>query len=151
LITYITDNVSIIEYRLDILEDVLANPDLRAAMESALPLIDELEETNLTDARGSNNDPPFIQTVRRLGELEVYVDCIHKLQLGFTDCDVKSAGLSRLKAIIGKVYEDPDFKALVMLTNGKLLLRHVKISWIITRQMAIYMFLIMIFLRCLPL
>ncbi|HEX2954689.1 MAG TPA: hypothetical protein VHR47_11995, partial [Bacillota bacterium] len=113
LLQYVTDDPATLTYRLDIIDDLLANPGLLTAIENTLPLIDELEESVLTDARGSNNDPPFIQTVRRLGELEVYVDCIHKLQTGFTNGKLQSIGLTDFRRKIASVYEDPDFMSLV--------------------------------------
>lgn len=75
LLRMISVDPEVINYRLDVIEDLLANPELSAALEAILPLLDDLE-ANLINTPMSMNDYPFLQTVNRLGELEVYVDCI---------------------------------------------------------------------------
>ncbi|HEX3048844.1 MAG TPA: hypothetical protein VHY08_29110 [Bacillota bacterium] len=106
LLNKITHHPEIINYRLDIFEDLMANPELPQTFEDILPLLDNL------DTPGYVDDSKFLQIVNRLGELEVYVDCIKRLQLGFNGAVIKSRGLSELRQVVNEVFDNADFKAL---------------------------------------
>lgn len=113
LLKMLTQKPEIINYRLDIITDLLANPDLGAALESILPVLDQLEESATAKIRDYVADSPFLQTVYRLGELEIYVDCINKLQTCLQPAVLNSKGLLKLKSVINQVAGNPEFTSLV--------------------------------------
>jgi hypothetical protein len=112
LLKMLTRKPEIIDYRLDIITDLLANPRLAAALESIMPMLDQLEESVAVKVRDYVVDSPFLQTVYRLGELEVYVDCINQLQTCLQPAVLKSTGLLKLKGVIHQVAGNPEFTSL---------------------------------------
>lgn len=113
LLKILTQKPEIINYRLDIITDLLANPGLAAALESIMPTLDQLEESAAVKVQDSMNDSSFLQTVYRLGELEIYVDCINKLQTCLQVATLNSKGFLRLKSVIHQVAGNPEFASLV--------------------------------------
>ena len=65
-----------ITYRRRILADLAASPPLREALEELLP---KLRELTLFSRSGAETDSPLLQAIRRMGELELYVECIEQL------------------------------------------------------------------------
>lgn len=112
LLKMLTEQPEVINYRLDIVTDLLANPDLAVAFESILPILDQLEESATVKVQDYVSESPFLQTVYRLGELEIYVDCINRLQTCFQSAGLNSKGLLTMKSVIHEVAGNPEFTSI---------------------------------------
>lgn len=111
IISQMTDNYEVIKYRLDILEDLLRNPKICNAFEELLPTMEELLEFDTQDIY--SDDP--VQHISKLGELELYIECVKKLKSCLTDdkFETKSEGLNTLKAILEEIVQSNTFISLV--------------------------------------
>ena len=110
--TYITDDINTIKFRVDIIEDLLNNPDICGCLEEMLHLINELENY------GSNFylvNQDLMRVVNRLGELNLFLKCIQKLKQSFEEVIsmIKSEGLSKLYDKIISIYESDEFQNLL--------------------------------------
>ncbi len=96
----------VIGYRLDVLDDFLNNPALLARLEDLLPRLAHL---------GYLGEYPFHnfleQVSARLGELEIYVECVGLLRAALEDPQVElhSAGLRQLREQVQALANDPAF------------------------------------------
>lgn len=99
-----------IRYRQDILDDLLRCPDLVENMEGIGPRLSELGKY-----QSFNQEEDLLYEVTwRLGELEVYVDCIRQLNqaLGEHETSLKSTGFKELRRLLSCIEEDEVFKNL---------------------------------------
>ena len=109
LMTSLPADAETIRYRQEVLWELIDRPDLAERCAAVLPLVDDLA----ISGRSRRNDiPPLLQAVRRLSELEVYVDCIKGLAAALDTEDLGSVGLRRLRSWIDEVRSDPVFASL---------------------------------------
>ncbi len=101
----------ILNYRLDVLEDLLRSPELASSLEVALEIITVLE--------GYMIQPQWDQSelrkvAWRLSELENYINCIEHLHAALTapDVDLQSHALCTLRDRINAVAAEPLFNEL---------------------------------------
>jgi hypothetical protein len=73
----LSDDPATIAYRQDALEDVLSNPALADGLAALLPSLNQL---GFYGNPARPNEPALQQTLYRLGELELYVDCVQLLR-----------------------------------------------------------------------
>ncbi len=102
----------VIRYRQDIIADLLSQPGLVTELEALQPLIGQLSayrtyKTGHTSKLG--------QLSWRLGELEIYVDCVQKLKsvLTETGLNLRATGLCRLRDLVKDIAAEASFQRLV--------------------------------------
>lgn len=103
------DEPETIRYRQAIIEDFLSAPGLIEQLEALLPQLSDLTYY----AKMSNLQAlPFQKTLGRLGELELYMEIIKKLDAAFEELGtvLKSAGLIKLRQMIHQRAQDTTFK-----------------------------------------
>lgn len=105
-------NPHVIGYRQDVLEDCIANPRLRAGLEEVLPLLTEIKWLAATYSRGES---ALFQTIQRMRELDLYVQCVQKLNALLTEVgpDLRSEAFGYLRARFTELEADPVFQALI--------------------------------------
>lgn len=97
-------------YRQAVYRDFASNAGLRAVFSELLPRFDEL--SNFTSAR-KEASTPLQQTIWRLSELELLVECTEKLS-GALKCDPKpqSEGLTHLSRYLDRLRRRNDYQSL---------------------------------------
>ncbi|MFO8063776.1 MAG: hypothetical protein R6V29_03985 [Spirochaetia bacterium] len=101
-----------VTYRRRVLADLAAAPELRNALEALLP---KLRELTVFSRSAADTDSPLLQAIRRMGELELYVECIEDLcSAAHTapSASRRSEGLTALFAYATEVRDTPHFAAL---------------------------------------
>lgn len=111
LMSMFTDDVEIINYRLEIIEDFMNNPELANGLEDLLPMLIELSD--ISPSKGME-DSQLLRTVKRLGELDVYVKCIQQFHsiLSNTKKKIKSRGLINLQEKLEEIMDATIFRSL---------------------------------------
>ena len=101
----------ILNYRLDVLEDLLRSPQLASALETALEIINVLE-SYITQPQWDQSE--LRKVAWRLSELENYINCIDHLHAALTDTSVelRSQALCTLRDRISMVAAEPLFNEL---------------------------------------
>lgn len=106
------DDAGIIAYRQEILEDLLRYPALADTFEHILPSVLEISYLG-----GSRHDAetPLHETIYRLGELELYGECILKLYRALEKIGISlhSRGLCALREALGQIVADSSFQSLM--------------------------------------
>jgi DNA mismatch repair protein MutS len=102
----------VIGYRQDILSDLLALPELVATFEEILP---KLVEVGYLGGARRQTDTPLHHTIWRLGELELYGECVTALEhgLGAAEGSLHSRGLLSLLAALRQISADESFQTLM--------------------------------------
>ncbi len=111
ILTRLCTDPRVIEYRQATIEELTAAPDLVAGLKKALPKIAELGwYADSHRVEGS----PLKQAVWRLGELELYVDCLNGLHDLFAKRSgaIESPGLRRLLDAVEERRGRPAFASL---------------------------------------
>ena len=100
-----------IEYRQELLDDLIKNPKLAESLRDLLPMIGEMSWYTETHR---NEGAPLLQAIWRIGELELYVDCVESLHRLFEEWGdrIRSEGLRRLRAVVEEREAAPDFRSL---------------------------------------
>lgn len=108
LSSLMTDNSKVIKYRQEIIDDLLKFPELVESLADLLPLLLDLDDYKTP--KGTENDQ-LLNAVKRLGELDLYIKCIHQFKQMFDEVDKKlnSEGLSRFYRIIKGISENKTF------------------------------------------
>jgi len=104
----LTTDGDVIRYRQEVLEDFLRVPEVTAVFEALQSPLSEMERMGgPTPAEHT----PLHKTLYRMGELELYVDCIEKLWsvLSANRPKIQSAALLRLLDFVSKVRGEPAF------------------------------------------
>jgi hypothetical protein len=111
ILATLSDDVAVINYRHEVLDDFLNCPELVAGFEAILSLLVQL---SYSSERQRAAQSQLHQAVSRLGELEVYVDCVKRLRalLAQIGPALRSAGLRRLREVLETREADPSFQAL---------------------------------------
>ncbi len=104
----LTVDENVIRYRQEVLEDFLEVPDAAAVFESLQSPLSEMERIG---GPIPTEQTPLHKTLYRMGELELYVDCIEKLWavLSANRAKIRSAGLLRLLEFVSGVREQQGF------------------------------------------
>lgn len=104
-------SIATITYRQDILFDLYEAPHLR---ERLLDLLPKLREITVFSRTASESDEPLLQAIWRLGELELFTECINALHQALSDNapPLRSEGLRRLRAYVDGVRESDTFEEL---------------------------------------
>ncbi|MBN2086397.1 MAG: hypothetical protein JW748_14350 [Anaerolineales bacterium] len=100
-----------IRYRQEVLEDFLRIPDITAVFQELQAPLLEIERLG---GPAPAEQTPLQKTLYRMGELELYVDCVEKLWtvLSANRGKLKSAGLLQLFGLISGVRGEPAFAAM---------------------------------------
>lgn len=111
ILSSLSDKDDVINYRLDIIDDLLRNPVIEESLTKILPFLDDL---SMISYHRSNYDVLLQETASRIGELDTYVYCIKALNsvLESSKSNIKSAGLRNLHYRIRKIAEDTEFISL---------------------------------------
>jgi DNA mismatch repair protein MutS len=101
----------VLNYRLDVIEDLLRTPDLVTTLEEALGLITTLE-SYMVQPQWEQSE--LRKVAWRLSELENYVHCVNHLHIALTDCGsaLRSAALCALRDMVTAIAQEEDFLAL---------------------------------------
>ena len=102
---------AVIVYRQEVLDNLLSCPELAQGIENLLPSIVEL--TYYVDSHALQQSA-LHQALRRLSELEMYVDCIKRLGDIFRQVGgaVTAEGLLRLRRLVDAIEADENFRVL---------------------------------------
>ncbi len=110
ILSQLPTNPLVINYRQDIMDDLLASPALTTALEGLLPELQALQgqvNTNWPD------ESPLGTIVARLRELDLYVDCIDRLHESLANAThILSEGLRTLRASVAMLAASDDVVAL---------------------------------------
>ncbi|KNY29170.1 MutS-related protein [Pseudobacteroides cellulosolvens] len=111
ILTNFSEDIDVINYRLDIVEDLLQNPIIVSCFKKILPLLDEMA---IVSSRKISHEVLLQETASRVGELETYVTCILELKKAFDDAgtNLKSDGLKKLYKAVKGVTEDNIFRSM---------------------------------------
>jgi len=111
LMSMFTDDAEIINYRLEIIEDFINNPELSNGLEALLPMLIELSDITLTKGM---EDSQLLRAVKRLGELDLYVKCVQQFHtiLSNTKKKIKSKGLLKLQEKLKEIMDTTIFRSL---------------------------------------
>lgn len=103
---------AVLAYRQAILNDLLHQPVLAEALKSLLPLLDELVLFTHPHSAGETS---LHRVIQRAGELQLLVDCVHRLSEAFETVDehTRSPGLRTLQSYIDQFIVDKDFQQVV--------------------------------------
>jgi DNA mismatch repair protein MutS len=107
------DDPTVIDYRQDVLGDLLRLPDLVADIASILPQLGEL--ANISRASIWGEKIPLLHVATRLAELDGYVTCVERLwaALDAAGADLHAAGLLNLRVFLTTTRAQPDYQRLV--------------------------------------
>lgn len=103
----------VIRYRLDVLDDLLANPALVEKLHELMPTLEALA---LDYYRGEAREAvELYEVIWRLGELESIVTCVEGLSRIFAspEAQTRSDGLRNLRAAVERITGDPLYQELV--------------------------------------
>lgn len=101
-----------VNYRLDIIDDLLNQDALITSLEELAPALGELRF--FVERPGRDDITPLEDVVWRLRELEFYVECITRLNEAFQETTPNAPGLQALQDLVASVAEDPTYKKLVV-------------------------------------
>lgn len=111
LMSILTDDPRVIKFRQDIIDDLLRFPELVDGFTNILPMLMDLDDYKTS--RNADQEH-LLTTVKRLGELDLYIRCIHQFKSLFADIEkvLKSEGLIKFYNMIKDVSENKTFKEL---------------------------------------
>lgn len=110
IMTEITDNKDVIEYRCGVFEDFYNFPELRESLSKLLKKLDDLRE--LERFQKDSEASYLWQLINRLREIDEYVDLITEMKTILENLDIKSEGMITLKNIVTDIYNDSGFPEL---------------------------------------
>ena len=111
IMSRICSDPNVVQFRLDVFEDIYNNPDFRNRMLEILDKIDFLK--NYGSFRRDNEETSGTwDLIHRLEEIRDYIGYVEALQECLGNANIKSQGLTGLMAYIDKIYKDNAFKEL---------------------------------------
>ncbi|MBR6084431.1 MAG: hypothetical protein IKP61_02300 [Spirochaetales bacterium] len=111
IMSRICSNPDVVQFRLDVFEDIYNNPEFRNRMLEILDKIDFLK--NYGSFRRDNEETSGTwDLIHRLEEIRDYIGYVEALQECLGNANIKSKGLTGLMAYIDKIYKDNAFKEL---------------------------------------
>ncbi len=111
IMSRITEDPKVIQFRLDVFEDIYNNPGFRNRMLEILDKIDFLRDYG-SFRRDNEESASTWDLVHRLEEIRDYIGYVEALQKCLGDANLKSQGLRDLKAYIDGIYEENGFSEL---------------------------------------
>ena len=111
IMSRVSGDASLAQYRMDIFEDIYRNPDFRNRMLEILDKIDFLKDYG-SFRRDNEESTGTWDLVHRLEEIRDYIKYVEALQECLKDASLKSQGLKDLKAYIDRIYDDNGFAEL---------------------------------------
>lgn len=105
---YLTKDPNVIQYRLDILEDIMEQPKIYQLFQEIVPKINDINE--IMRVRHLSDDS--MEHILAISELEIYVDLIEKIYAKFNEAKVQSAGLKALKNFVDELATSEAFVAI---------------------------------------
>jgi hypothetical protein len=118
ILSELNSNPQVINYRQQMLEDLLRLPKLVEGFSKLLPQLGELATAGRGSGWGENL--PLIQVGSRLAELEHYVSCVDDLAMLLDNAGGKlqAAGLLKLQAFLKEIKADSDYQKLAAALPG---------------------------------
>jgi len=105
---HLCQDAETIEYRLDVLEDLINCPVLVECWQSLMPVLSEMRY--YTSHQNQENWSDLVEVIWRLRELEHYIRCVTDLGKAFAGLPgLHSAGLTRLRALVEDIAKDPTY------------------------------------------
>jgi DNA mismatch repair protein MutS len=105
---FLCQDTETINYRLDVLEDLIDCPTLTACWESLMPVLSEMRY--YTTHQNQENWTDLIEVIWRLRELEHYIRCVTDLNHAFSGLPgLRSAGLQKLRELVAGIETDPTY------------------------------------------
>lgn len=78
---YFTTDAEVMKYRLEGFYDLLDNPELKDALMSVIPILNDIVELRQLDADMSGTTESYLYSIT---EIELYISCVEKLNEGLT-------------------------------------------------------------------
>ena len=105
------DDAGVIHYRQRVLNDLLRNDALASGLRDLLPSLNQL---SFYGSPGRPNEPALQQTLFRLGELELYVDCVQRLRRTLAEQGelLQAEAFIQLRDALAAAEQEPAFQAL---------------------------------------
>lgn len=105
----------IIKFRQEILEDLLALPELVAGLTDLLPQLGALATYGRGGGGWGEEPSPIFRLTTRLSELEHFVSCVEGLSvaLGAAGANLRASGLVALRSFVEEVRAAPDYQSLL--------------------------------------
>ncbi|MGI9148013.1 MAG: MutS-related protein [Chloroflexota bacterium] len=98
VLSQLCQEAEVTAYRQDVLEDLLADEQLRERLRELLPSLEALSDVSSIPERFLAPGRESLDRIsRRLGELELYVDTARKLHSALPSESVRSAGMRRIR------------------------------------------------------
>lgn len=108
---FLTKNPRIIQYRLDVLDDILNHESLLAMLVKLLPELEDMRELYVMDKGGAEDATSALYSV---SEIELYLDCLGKLYAFFQQDRLswQSEGWNLFAEEVRREYESEEFQRL---------------------------------------
>ncbi|MCD8022209.1 MAG: DNA mismatch repair protein [Lachnospiraceae bacterium] len=110
MMSRISGDPEVVQYRLDVFEDILCHPKMREQMQKLLDRVDFLKTYGSFD-KGSDAAGVW-ELVHRLDEMDEYIQCVQAIYTCLNENEVTSQGLLNLKDYVRRLYEDNGFAEL---------------------------------------
>lgn len=111
VISHMTADPRVAEYRAEVFEDILHFPDLRERMVKILDKIEFLRSYG-TFKKDYEESASAFELIHRLEEINDYIICVEAIHECLTNTGIKSRGLNNLKNYVDDVYTDNAFAEL---------------------------------------
>ncbi|MBQ5544932.1 MAG: DNA mismatch repair protein [Clostridia bacterium] len=100
----------VVQYRVDVFDDILRHPGLRQNMAA---LLDQLEFLKSLHKHARDSEATSIwQIINRLNELDSYIDCVTGIKQILESNEIHSEGLKALLGLVRHIDSDSGFPAL---------------------------------------
>src|SRR5690625_2958882 len=124
---FFTQDPAVIDYRLDIIEDLLRSESLHMLLTELVPDLEDMRELNI--ARRKQEKTDAAHAIYSISELEIYVDLLQKCYDFFLheQSSLRSDGMKQLAKQIIDLYEGKEFQRLKEESSKlKMSIRHIK-------------------------
>ncbi|MGX8681629.1 MAG: MutS-related protein [Spirochaetales bacterium] len=111
IMSKVTSDPEVVQFRLDVFEDIYKNPAFREKMLEVLDKIEFLKDFG-SFRRDNEEASGTWDLVHRLEEIRDYIGYVESLQQCLSDSSLKSRGLKELKKKIDGIYNDSSFTEL---------------------------------------
>lgn len=106
---FLTSDTAVIRHRLDVVDDLVNNPELCSTFAEILPLIEDLIEIGSAKTAASD----ITACLYAASELELYVDCTDSLYRALSAAQtLKSAGLRDLFGLVSGIHDSAEYSAM---------------------------------------
>ncbi len=111
ILLHLSDDPAVIRYRQDVIDDLLAHPELARGLDDLLPRLAELSHYRFLARPGQT---PLHEVVWRVGQLEAYVECVQGLGAIFAAVDgaLRAEAWRCLREQVARIEGDPLFQTL---------------------------------------